>query len=215
MSCIHVTLLTGASCQREGTIASASARKGVHHGKQDAEHHPDNREGRKDPEQHRVRLLPRRRIFCLVGIACIGIPGSFKVGGITIHSVIDNLQGLSLETCYTAMAMGLIICTATCIEAKMSECYFKHELAAGTPFTIEGAKELLRLGICTICIPLGAIIVAQAYNAIASHFLAGVAEINIEGGAPVVLGIAFIIMSLICKYGAELKGNTGNQTTTA
>lgn len=153
-------------------------------------------------------------IFCLVGIACIGIPGSIKVGGITIHSMIGNLQGLSLETCYTAMAMGLIVCAAVCIVAKMSESYFKHELAAGTPFTIEGAKELLRLGICTICIPLGAIIVAQTYNAIASHFFANVAEINFDGGASVVLGIAFIVMSLVCKHGAELKGSNSNQATT-
>ena len=144
-------------------------------------------------------------ICCIVGIACVGIPGSIKIGGVTIHSMIDNLQGLSLETCYTAMAMGLIVCASICVVAKMSERYFKNELAAGTPFTAEGASELLRLGICTICIPLGAIVAAEACNAIASHCLANVAEINIDGGAPIVLGVAFIIMSLVCKSGTEMQ----------
>ena len=92
-------------------------------------------------------------ILCIVGIACVGIPGSVRIGGVTIHSMIDNLQGLSLEACCMGMAMGLIVCTATCVVAKMAEQYFKNELAAGTPFTAEGACELLRLGICTICIP--------------------------------------------------------------
>lgn len=147
-------------------------------------------------------------ILCIVGIACVGIPGSVRIGGVTIHSMIDNLQGISLEACYTAMAMGLIICAATCVVAKMSEHYFKNELAAGTPFTTEGASELLRLGICTICVPLGAIVVAQTCNALARQCLANVAEIQIDGGAPVVLGVAFIIMSLVCKYGAELKNGT-------
>lgn len=151
-------------------------------------------------------------IICVVGIACVGIPGSIKVGGITIHSMIDNLQGVSLETCYTAMAMGLIICAAVCVVAKMSEQYFTHELAAGTPFTAEGASELLRLGICTICIPLGALVVAETCNAIAAKCLANVAEIQIDGSAPIVLGIAFIVMSLICKYGAELKSNSTSVT---
>lgn len=145
-------------------------------------------------------------ILCIVGIACVGIPGSIKVGGVTVHSMIDNLQGVSLETCYTAMAMGLIICASICVVAKMAERYFEHELAAGTPFTSEGARELLRLGICTICIPLGAVTVAGICNAIASRCLANIAEIQIDGSAPVLLGVAFIIMSLICKYGTELKG---------
>lgn len=36
-------------------------------------------------------------ILCIVGIACVGIPGSVRIGGVTIHSMIDNLQGISLE----------------------------------------------------------------------------------------------------------------------
>ena len=35
------------------------------------------------------------------------------------------------------------------------ELYFKNELADGNPFTLRGAKELMRLGILTIAIPLG------------------------------------------------------------
>lgn len=145
-------------------------------------------------------------IICITGIISIGVPGSIKVGGVTVYSLLGNLEGVNLEMCCTAAVMGLIVCVAVGAVAKMAERYFTNELAAGTPFTSEGASELLRLGICTICIPLGAIVIAQMCNAIAMRSFESVAEISIDGSVPIALGLAFIAMSLVCKYGAELKG---------
>ena len=145
-------------------------------------------------------------ICCIVGMSCFAIPTSLKVGGVTIYSPIDGFGDYSPATCYTAMLMGLITCASICVVARLAERYFGNELAAGTPFTLEGARELLRLGICTICIPLGATAIAQACYAFAIAHFAGISELHTEGGAPVVLGVAFIVASLICKYGAELKG---------
>ena len=147
-------------------------------------------------------------IICLAGIVCIGIPGSVRIGGLTIYSLIGNVEGLDLGTCYTAMMTGFIICAGACIVAKLCERYFKNELAAGTPFTHEGARELLKLGICTICIPLGTIVIACICNAIAMNLFEGVAAISIDGSFPVVLGVAFIAMSLVCRYGAEIKNDS-------
>lgn len=84
-----------------------------------------------------------------------------------------------------------------------SEKYFAHELTAGTPFTQNGAKELLRLGILTICIPLGCLILAQIVSGILAGFLNCDDLLKIENGGSVSLGIMFIVMSLLCKYGAE------------
>ncbi len=147
-------------------------------------------------------------ISCTVGLACIGVPGSVRVGGVTIYSMIDNLGDVSLPTCYTALVMGLIICVGACVVARLAHTYFTHELAVGTPFTAEGSRELFKLGICTIAIPMGTIIAAEIFNAIAMQGFAEVVEINVDGTFPVVLGVAFIVASLFCKYGAELKNES-------
>ena len=147
-------------------------------------------------------------IICLVGIICIGIPSSVRIGGVTIYSLLGNMEGLSLGTCYAATITGFIICTGACIVAKLCERYFKNELAAGTPFTLEGARELLKLGICTICIPLGTIAVACLCNAVAMNLFDDVAAISIDGSFPVVLGVAFIALSLVCRYGAEIRNDS-------
>ena len=144
-------------------------------------------------------------ILCAVGLVCIGIPGSIKINGVTIYSLFSDVSGLNVETGYMAMLTGIIICAAVCVVAKLAERYFSNELAAGTPFTVEGAHELLRLGICTIAVPLGAIVAANIINAIVSMQVADVAEIQIDGGAPVLLGVVLIVVSLICRYGAESK----------
>ncbi len=78
-----------------------------------------------------------------------------------------------------------------------------HELTAGTPFTQDGAKELLRLGILTICIPLGCLILAEIVSGILAGFLNCDDLLKLENGGSVALGVMFIFMSLLCEYGAE------------
>ena len=145
-------------------------------------------------------------ILCVVGAACVGVPGTLKIGGITIHSILADIEGVSVGTVYTAMLMGSVFCAAGCVVSKLAERYFENELAAGTPFTVEGSRELLRLGICTIAVPLGAIVLAEIFNKIASIRFAGVADMHVGGDISVGLGLAIIVLSLICKYGAEQAG---------
>ena len=84
---------------------------------------------------------------CIVGIISLGLGGEvFKLGGVTIHSIIESHSHTSMPTLYTAMAFGLVLCAAEAVLSKFSEIYFKNELADGTPFTMRGAKELMRLG---------------------------------------------------------------------
>ena len=146
-------------------------------------------------------------ILCVVGTVCLGMPGSLKIGGVTIHTVIEGMEGIDLGTGYTAMAMGSIFCAAGCVVSKLAERYFANELAAGTPFTFEGARELLRLGICTICVPAVAVVFADVLYMVASTRFSGVADMGFDGNLSVGLGIAIIAASLVCKHGAELRGS--------
>ena len=138
----------------------------------------------------------------------IRLPGTeeaetFKLGGVTIHSIIENEAGMSLPTLYASMAVGLLFCGAEAVLCKFAEAYFKHELADGDPFTLRGAKELLRLGILTVAIPLGTVIVCSIGVAIADNMVPGIDKLSTGEFSSVGLGVMMIVLSLFCRYGAE------------
>lgn len=141
---------------------------------------------------------------CIVGIVSLALCAeTFKLGGVTIHSMIENEAGMSLPTLYASMAVGLLFCGAEAVLCKFAEAYFKHELADGDPFTLRGAKELLRLGILTVAIPLGTVIVCSIGVAIADNMVPGIDKLSIGEFSSVGLGVMMIVLSLFCRYGAE------------
>lgn len=143
-------------------------------------------------------------VGCVVGMVSIPFAdtGALKIGGMTIHGLIVNRAGIQLNGLYPLLAGAMIVCIGQAVTAKFAERCFSHELDAGTPFTTDGAKELLRLGILTICVPLGTQILAQIVSAILAELLACGETFKISGNS-VALGVMFIIMSLLCNYGAE------------
>jgi len=144
---------------------------------------------------------------CIVGIISLGLGGEvFKLGGVTIHSIIESHSHMSMPALYTAMAVGIVLCAAEAVLSKFAEIYFKNELADGTPFTMRGAKELMRLGILTISIPLGMVIVCSIGVAIADNFFPEIEELSLDGYSSVGLGVMMIVSSLLCRYGAETSG---------
>lgn len=146
---------------------------------------------------------------CVVGIISLTLGAeTFKLGGITIHSMIENDTGMNLPTLYASMAVGMLFCAAEAVISKFAEVYFKNELSDGTPFTLRGAKELLRLGILTIAIPLGTAIVRSIGVAVADNFYPGIDKLSMDEFSSVGLGVMLIVLSLFCRYGAEL--NEGN-----
>ena len=111
---------------------------------------------------------------------------------------------MATGTLYALLAAGAILSTGEGILAKFASRYFERELSDGTPFTIGGAKELQRLGILAICLPLGTQILAQIVNSILSHTLAGAEAMNLDSFSSVSIGVMMIVMAQVCKYGAEL-----------
>ncbi len=151
-------------------------------------------------------------VGCIVGVVCLPFAdtGVLKVGGVTIYGLVVNRAGIDLNSLYSLMTGAMIVCIGQAVTAKFAERYFSHELTAGTPFTVGGAKELLHLGIITICVPLGAMILAQIISSIVTEFIGCGDAFKLEGGDSVTLGVMFIVMSLLCKYGAECRENGEN-----
>lgn len=151
-------------------------------------------------------------VGCAVGMASLPFAdsGILKIGGVTIYSLIVNRAGIELNSLYPLMTGAMIVCVGQAVTAKFAEGYFRHELAAGTPFTFSGAKELFRLGILTICVPLGSLIAAQIISAILAALLGCGEAFQLDSVDSVTLGVMFLFGALVCEYGAQCCGNKEN-----
>lgn len=144
-------------------------------------------------------------IGCAAGIVSLAlVPEGLEIGNLTIKGLIEKSSDISVGACYAAMAVGIVYCAGEAVLCKIAEKYFKNELEAGTPFTLDGAKELMRLGILTICIPLATVFVSGIVYGVMSVFFKVSEDVNLSNFTSVGLGVMFIVMSLICRYGAEI-----------
>lgn len=153
---------------------------------------------------------------CIAGLISLnfGNGSLIKIGGVTIHGLIDTSMGYNIKIICAALSGWLIVCAGEAVLAKFAEIYFKNELKAETPFTFDGAKEQLRLGILTLAIPTGCAVVSEIVTGIVGSFMHVskdiAADLYFDNESSIVLGIMFIVMSVLCRYGAELSANNGN-----
>lgn len=148
---------------------------------------------------------------CGVGVVALLIGGNaIKLGGVTLHSILQTEAGTSVGTVLAAIIVGLILCVGEFFLSRMSYRYFENELKVGTPFTFDGAKELLRLGISAVWIPIVSLVSAQVAHEIIEQFAENVEPMSLDGYDSVAIGVMFIFISLLCKYGAECTENNEN-----
>lgn len=153
-------------------------------------------------------------VGCAVGALTLGVlPGSFKLGGVTIKGFVQLSDDLSAGAVCSALIISAINCAGTAAAAKLAEIYFRHELEAGTPFTFEGAKEMQKLGIRTLCIFVGASVLSGVVYVIMHIFYSDASAENISNSVSFGLGLVFIVLSLIFKYGAEVIGQSEKEAS--
>lgn len=142
--------------------------------------------------------------LCVVGIVglALGTP-VLKLGGITLESILQNEADTTPGSLYAMMATCAIVCAGEAVLAKFAMHYFEREQADETPFTTDGARELMRLGILSIAVPIAIQIVVQIVQAVLAKALPDVDAQKPEMSGPVSFGVALIVMALLCRYGAE------------
>lgn len=147
---------------------------------------------------------------CIAGLLSLsfGNGSLIKIGGVTLHALISEEYGYNIKSTTAALSGWMIICAGKAVLSKFAEVYFKNELKAETPFTLVGAKGLL-LGILTLAIPTGCAVAGSIVEGIIAGFMqvekAEAMDIYFDNAASIALGIMFILGSLLCRYGAELK----------
>ena len=142
--------------------------------------------------------------LCIVGIlsTAIGAP-VLKLGGVTLESILQAEADMSMGSLYAAMATCAIICAGEAVLAEYAGRYFTRELSDGTPFTFDGAQQLLQLGVLSICIPVGMQIIVRIVQVIFEKTMTNVVTQTPEMAGSVTLGVMVIVLAIVCKYGAE------------
>ncbi len=153
-------------------------------------------------------------ILCCVGfwaslvsviIYALAGEGALKIGGTSILGPIQSKADLSALALCGHIAGSAVICAAEAFVARRATKYFENELKDGTPFTYDGSKELLKLGITTIVLPICAVIICSIGFSIAGHINPELTKPEwIENTTSTGMGIAMILISLLCRYGSEL-----------
>ncbi len=139
-------------------------------------------------------------VFCTATLICTVCGVDFARDRIESTALFGGNFGYA----YHLMISLAVIALGEAFVAKRSADYFSSELEAGTPFDSGNATRLRNLGIVTIVIPLvTAVISKTVYAVLVKKY--GTFDYSLDyAGGSVAVGIMFIILSLICRYGAEV-----------
>lgn len=142
---------------------------------------------------------------CIVGMIALpfGVK-TLKFDGVTLENILQDEGNIGVNSLYIVMTVGIILCVGEGALAKIAEKYFTKELSDGTPFTRSGAKQLFWLGVWTMALSLGSVIVADIVQNIMQNLLSNAETLSLERDASIGLGIAMLVVSYLCRYGAEL-----------
>ena len=153
-------------------------------------------------------------IFSIVGAALCAVGALCAVSGLTVGTGLTvfgqpvmSFGSSGVNYALAALLSDMVILIGDAILLGFTGRYLALEQAEGTPFTENGANTLRRLGIRYIYIPIVTAVIASviivAFDAEPGRDVSNLPELT--------TGIAFILTSLIFRYGAELeeKLNTG------
>lgn len=141
---------------------------------------------------------------CLAGASALLLTSSLEMSdGITLAQFIESKSTITVNGIYAACAIGGVMCIGEAIAAKYVENYFKLELNDGTPFVVSSAQYLRKVGTIKIVATVACTIISMIIYQIMANAFGGAQDISIDNSLSIVLGIVFVIASIILEYGAE------------
>lgn len=140
-------------------------------------------------------------LACGIFIGAGKMDALLSSGALVLDEMLQQ-SGATQEYVTAVFVCLTIIIAAEAVVAKFINVYFKHELKAGTPFTFEGAKEMLRLGIITIAVPSAASVISAIYLTVVT---ADSGDWNFSVKISLGLGLMFLALSPLLKHGTELR----------
>ena len=120
--------------------------------------------------------------------------------GFDMKIIMDTVGIKSINEIIGSLLSSFIFAITYGILSIFAVNYVKSEQIDGTPFTENGAKQIRRLGIQTIIMP----IVAEIITAVI-HEIFDVTFRTDWGGSEIIVGFLLIFASFVFCYGAELE----------
>lgn len=112
---------------------------------------------------------------------------------------------------YFGISSTIIGALGEIIVSRYAVKYFKAELESGTPFNRDNAKKLRNLGILNIVIPITIVILKSVFHMVLQSRFGDIGENEYELISPVAVGLMFIVLSLVCRYGSEIDNKEGGE----
>lgn len=136
----------------------------------------------------------------------LGLQETVNFNGVDIHGLVENASGYSTTELFSIAISGFFSSLFEAILSKTAAKYFKTQISAATPFTTTCAKGMKRLGILTIILPLVGIILGIAASGLLIDFNPDniPSYTDFSGSLSISLGIMFIILGVVFKYGTEI-----------
>lgn len=150
-------------------------------------------------------------ISSLVSLIALGIVHGLNFDEKLLKFFVEVDEKMNMPTLYFTGIVGVLGCASSCVTAKFTQKYLEKELETGTPFTLDGSKQLLKTGIIVLVVPaITSALVGIVYG-IFYFFLPTTQEAGVS--VDIGLGVAMIILSVVFKYGAQAFAETEKSST--
>ena len=144
-------------------------------------------------------------IGCVIAVSAILGVKDLEIEGRTVVGIVES-TGVNFVTTVFSCSSAIVTCIGSAVLAKFATNYFSNELEDGTPFTYNGAKELLRLGILSMAIPAAISVILGIAFTVTKLFWPPLDEAAlVNEPISITVGLMLIIMSFVFKHGAELE----------
>lgn len=150
--------------------------------------------------------------LCISAVALILLPYGddvLKIGGVTLKSLFSDVE--DLKALCPAVGSFAINCIGYIVLSREAQRYFSLEIKEGTPFTFNGANLLKRLGIITIIVPILVTVAAEIFCNVFENITNSTAfsleELNFDNEGSIAMGLMLLLLSVLCRCGAELIEN--------
>lgn len=144
-------------------------------------------------------------VVLVAGLICLAIDAeAIRLGERSLDHLLRDADSQSLGSAYAKIAAYLCLAAGHAVLARFAVHYFARELADGTPFTPDGARELSRLGILAVGLPIASRILVLSICGTLRYVMTDVAIPSMSGGTTVTLGVFFLVAAQLCRCGAEL-----------